>query len=186
VVELPGELSVLVMKRGRRARRAVPAPDGTSALDVAPDATGRPGIGVPAGTDGPSDFDMARGRIGSVAREPYRFARRATAGAERRRIGYRSVRVSAGPDDLRSGELTRLDRGDEVEVIGAEAGSLRIRTPDGIEGWVPRVVLVGAPAAERAEAIIDAEAGPGPRPRRLPGRRRKSPVGDAAGSSAQA
>jgi hypothetical protein len=39
----------------------------------------------------------------------------------------------------------RLDRREEVDVIGAEAGYLQIRTPDGIVGWVPRVVLVGSP-----------------------------------------
>jgi hypothetical protein len=185
VVELPGELSVLVMKRGRRVRRAVPAPDGARAFDPGPDAAARPGVAAPQGADAPIDFDAARGRIGSVAREPRRFARRATAGAERRRIGYRSVRVSAGPDDLRSTELARLDRGDEVEVIGAEAGSLRIRTPDGIEGWVPRVVLVGAPAADGAEAIVDQAAVAGPRRHGLQARRRKSIAGDATGSSAR-
>ena len=64
-------------------------------------------------------------------------------------MAYQSVRVSAGPDDLRSAELTRPHRRDEVEVIGEEGGSLQVRLPDGIEGWVPRVVLVGPPADTR-------------------------------------
>jgi SH3-like domain-containing protein len=51
--------------------------------------------------------------------------------------------VSDGPDELTSNEVGRLDRGDEIEVIGEHEGALRIRTPSGLEGWVPRVVIVG-------------------------------------------
>jgi hypothetical protein len=58
-------------------------------------------------------------------------------------IGYRLVKLSDGADDLRSREIGRLDRGDEVEVIGEEGGSLKVRTPSGLEGWVPRVAIVG-------------------------------------------
>jgi SH3-like domain-containing protein len=51
--------------------------------------------------------------------------------------------VSDGPDDIRTSEVGRLDRGDEVEVIGERDGFLKVRTPSGLEGWVPRVVIVG-------------------------------------------
>ena len=80
---------------------------------------------------------------GPVALEPVRFAGPPPAGVERRTIGYRLVRVSDGPDDIRTREVGRLDRGDEVEVIGESDGFLQVRTPSGLEGWVPRVVIVG-------------------------------------------
>jgi hypothetical protein len=40
-------------------------------------------------------------------------------------------------------EIGRLDRGDEVEVLGEQDGMLQVRTPTGLLGWVPRVVIVG-------------------------------------------
>jgi hypothetical protein len=78
-----------------------------------------------------------------VAHQPAVFAAKPRSGTERRTIAYRLVRLSAGPDDLRSAEVGRLDRGDEVEVIGEHDGFLHVRTPTGLEGWVPRVVIVG-------------------------------------------
>jgi hypothetical protein len=77
------------------------------------------------------------------ARQPARFAAPPQAGVERRTVAYRLVRLSDGPDDATSNEVDRLDRGDEVEVIGEQEGFLLVRTPTGLEGWVPRVVLVG-------------------------------------------
>jgi hypothetical protein len=78
-----------------------------------------------------------------VAHEPVRFDAPAAAGVERRRISYRLVRVSDAPDDIRSSEIGRLDRGDEVEVIGESGGYLQVRTASGLVGWVPRMVIVG-------------------------------------------
>jgi SH3-like domain-containing protein len=62
---------------------------------------------------------------------------------ERRTVAYRLVRVSDGPDDATSNEIDRLDRGDEVEVIAEQEGFVQVRTPSGLEGWVPRVAFVG-------------------------------------------
>ena len=53
-------------------------------------------------------------------------------------MGYRRVRLSDAPDDVSSRELGRLDRGDEVEVVGSYEGFLQVRTPDGVVGWIPR------------------------------------------------
>jgi hypothetical protein len=64
-------------------------------------------------------------------------------GVERRRIAYRFVRVADRPDDSSSMEVSRLDRGDEVEITGEHEGYLHIVTPDGVDGWVQRVVIVG-------------------------------------------
>ena len=79
----------------------------------------------------------------AAVHEPARFGASPKAGVERRTIGYRLVRVSDGPDDIRSKEVGRLDRGDEVEVIAEHENFLRVRSPSGLEGWVPRVVIVG-------------------------------------------
>jgi hypothetical protein len=79
----------------------------------------------------------------TVGRDPVRFAASPRSGVERRTIGYRLVRMSDGPDEVRSAEVGRLDRGDEVEVIAEHEGFLQVRTPSGLEGWVPRVVIVG-------------------------------------------
>jgi Bacterial SH3 domain len=78
-----------------------------------------------------------------VSRDPIRFTTPPRKGVERSTVAYRLVRVSDGPDDHASIEIGRLDRGDEVEVIGDSEGYLKVRTPTGLEGWIPRMVLVG-------------------------------------------
>jgi hypothetical protein len=50
--------------------------------------------------------------------------------------------VSAGPDDLHFAEVARLDRLDEVEVIGEADGSVQVPTPDDVVGWIRRVVFL--------------------------------------------
>ena len=67
-------------------------------------------------------------------------------GVERARVGYRRVRISSEPDAVRSTELGRLDRGDEVEILESHEGFLQIRTPDNITGWILRHTIVGAPS----------------------------------------
>jgi hypothetical protein len=76
-------------------------------------------------------------------REPIRFTSPPSKGVVRSTVAYRLVRVTDGPDDHMSMEIGRLDRGDEVEVIGDREGYLKVRTPTGLEGWIPRMVLVG-------------------------------------------
>jgi hypothetical protein len=66
-------------------------------------------------------------------------------GVERARIGYRRVRISSKPDAVRSVELGRLDRGDEVEIVDSYEGYLQIRTTDDICGWILRHTIVGGP-----------------------------------------
>jgi SH3-like domain-containing protein len=67
-------------------------------------------------------------------------------GVERAKIGYRKVRVSSAPDSVRSVELGRLDRGDEVEILDSFEGFLQVRTPDDVIGWILRHTIVGAPS----------------------------------------
>lgn len=139
-IEVPGGLSVLVMDRRRGSGR------GGSVVDVAgASAMAGAGPGMIGPTGSFDDPARAGGRFVGVGRAPLRFSAPAASTAERRIVAYRYVRVSAGPDDLRFPELARLDRRDEVEVIGSEVGYLQVRTPDGIVGWVPRIVLVGSP-----------------------------------------
>jgi hypothetical protein len=101
-----------------------------------------------ANAAGPSSMLRGQRQAGEpgmlpAPRQPERFESPPRAGSERRTIGYRLVRLSDGPDGLRSRELARLDRGDEVEIVGEADGALKVRTPSGLEGWVPRVAIVG-------------------------------------------
>jgi len=72
-------------------------------------------------------------------------AKGAPKGPERFHIGYRGVRLGDGPDEFRSTELGRLDRGDEVEILGSHEGFLQVRTPAGLTGWIPRHTITGSP-----------------------------------------
>ena len=74
------------------------------------------------------------------------FAKPPRKGVERAKVGYRRVRISSEPDAIRSIELGRLDRGDEVEILDSSEGFLHVRTPDDITGWILRHTIVGAPA----------------------------------------
>lgn len=76
-------------------------------------------------------------------RAPQVFASPSAAGAERVKVGYRRVRVSSKPDAVRSVELGRLERGDEVEILESYEGFLRVQTSDGIVGWIQRHTVVG-------------------------------------------
>jgi hypothetical protein len=75
----------------------------------------------------------------SVART---FAKPPSNGVERATVRSRLVRFNAEPDDLRSAELGRLDRGDEVEIVGSFEGFLNVRVPDGTTGWIHRSALI--------------------------------------------
>jgi hypothetical protein len=66
-------------------------------------------------------------------------------GISRAKVGYRRVRISSEPDAVRSTELGRLDRGDEVEILESYEGFLQVRTPDDTVGWILRHTIVGAP-----------------------------------------
>jgi uncharacterized membrane protein YgcG len=63
--------------------------------------------------------------------------------AVRRKITYRLVRLSDGPDDLRTKEIMRLDRGDEIEILGQEGSYIQVRTPVGAIGWIPSLSIIG-------------------------------------------
>jgi hypothetical protein len=80
---------------------------------------------------------------GWQARPALHFDKPAARDVVRRQITYRLVRLSDAPDDLRSTELMRLDRGDEIEIVGQELSFLQVRTPTGEIGWIPSVSIIG-------------------------------------------
>ena len=79
----------------------------------------------------------------AVASSVRTFGKPPKKGVERAMVGYRRVRISSEPDAVRSVELGRLDRGDEVEILESHEGFLRVRTPDEITGWILRHTVVG-------------------------------------------
>jgi SH3 domain-containing protein len=131
-----GSLAIFAMDRRRRRQTERASVVGGS---TAPSDKTEPAASLEAAADGP-DATPWMARPGHV---PLRFASPAGRGVERRTVGYRQVRVSAGPDDIRTPEVGRVDRGDEIEVIGEDPSYFQIRTPDGVEGWVPRFVILG-------------------------------------------
>jgi hypothetical protein len=74
-------------------------------------------------------------------RRPLLFVLAPDRGVIRRRITERLVRLSDAPDDRRSREIMRLDRGDEVEVLGHHGIVLWVRTPTGDVGWIPEASI---------------------------------------------
>jgi hypothetical protein len=66
---------------------------------------------------------------------------------ERRKIGYRLVRLLDSPDELRGQEIGLLDRGDEVKLLDRQGVYWLVLSPDGRQGWVHRMVLADPGAA---------------------------------------
>ena len=81
--------------------------------------------------------------VSAPPRTPQVFSTPSAAGVERVKVGYRRVRLSSKPDAVRSVELGRLERGDEVDILESYEGFLRVQTPDGIAGWIQRHTVVG-------------------------------------------
>jgi SH3 domain-containing protein len=107
-------------------------------------STGASGGSTPRPWGAAGSVDEAGpGGLTSTVREPLRFQAPPRPGVERRTIAYRLIRVADQPDATGSSEICRLDRGDEIEIIGEHEGYLQIKTPTGIEGWVQRMVIVG-------------------------------------------
>jgi hypothetical protein len=138
ILEGNGSLSIFAVDRRRRRQT------GGATTILEPGEGGGIAGGAPDLPTGPDGFlDAPAVAWGALTGRPaLRFETPAGRNVERRRVGYRQVRISAGPDDVRTAELGRIDRGDEIEVIGEDASYFRIRTPDGIEGWVPRFVIL--------------------------------------------
>ena len=81
-----------------------------------------------------------------------------SAGAERRLVRYRIVRLLDRPDELLASTVGSLDEGDQVAVVEQSGLYRRVETPDGRTGWLHKMTLgdvVDAPAAEDAEIDTD-------------------------------
>jgi hypothetical protein len=74
---------------------------------------------------------------------------------ERRRIGYRLVRLMDSPDELRSVEVGTLDQGDEVQLLERYGAYWRVLCPDGRQGWIHRMTLLDAPVPVAAAAATE-------------------------------
>jgi hypothetical protein len=150
-------LFALIMRRGRRDERETAA-GGLTVEDATQSALAAAASAATAAADPDVSLDEAHmprwrrpsvqaARQGSarfgppVSRPALRFAAPAPTGVERVAVHYRFVRVADAPDDVRSVELGRLDRGDEVDVLDRRTGFALVRAPDGLEGWVPRMTL---------------------------------------------
>jgi hypothetical protein len=77
---------------------------------------------------------------------------------ERRRIGYRLVRLLDSPDELRSTEIGFLDQGDEVQLLQRHGAYWLVLCPDGRQGWVHRMTL----AVPAQPALVEDEPEPMP------------------------
>lgn len=136
-----GLFGLVLFRRDRHAARGRRSPrDGAvdSAILPANKATG-------TAAEGRSAVVRPSSVMGAMmARPPLRFTAPAAAGVERRTVRYRLVRIGDGEDDVRSLELGRLDRGDEVEVLAWHEGHAQIRTPEGIVGWVASATILGS------------------------------------------
>jgi hypothetical protein len=86
----------------------------------------------------------------SATRPAERFDRPPARGVERRIVSYQGVGVGDGLDGVRSVELGRLERGDEVEVLEWREGTVLVRTPGGLEGWVHGASIIGGQATDDA------------------------------------
>ena len=73
---------------------------------------------------------------------------------ERRRIGYRLVRLLDSPDELRATEIGVVDQGDEVQLLDRHGAYWLVLCPDGRQGWLHRMTL----------ADVDAGTTPAPVP----------------------
>lgn len=129
---LAAALSVLATARaGRRepAGRTSPVSTRTSPLAV---------TAAPSSNGGPRSDALTGNRpTGLPSRPALRFEKPPGRNVVRRQITYRLIRLSDGQDELRSREIMRLDRGDEVDIIDQQGRFMQVRTPTGAVGWIP-------------------------------------------------
>jgi len=138
-----GGLSLATIVAGRtRRRRNEPTP-----------AAVPPPPAIVASAPVPEVAPLDPSWSGLVRRESIRFEKPARRGVERCRVASRLVPLHAEPDPL-SPVLARLDSGDEVDVIRQEGSECFVRTPAGLEGWLPGLALtsLSAPGSEGSEA----------------------------------
>ena len=148
-------LFLLILRRGRRDERNPVIGAQPEDSEHLPAAIGAgTAAAVARGETSPEEAEMPRWRRPSlqaarhasrfgppVSRPALKFNEPPVSGIERVAVHYRFVRVADTPDDVRSIELGRLDRGDEVDVLARRTGFAFVRAPDGLEGWVPRMTI---------------------------------------------
>jgi hypothetical protein len=102
----------------------------------------RPVPDLLVGTIVPVVDDDAAGPF-AMSREPMRFGAPPAKGIDRCRVVSRLVALRREPDELSWPHPDRLDVGDEVDVLRQDGTHCYVRTPHGLEGWVPGLTLSG-------------------------------------------
>lgn len=129
--------------KGKTGAKVAAAGDAASApIEATPAVAAAPDDSLPLA----ATLSAAAARAAAAAKAPTearKFDKPPAKGVKRYTVAYRHVRISETTDEVRSRELGRLDRGDEVELIDSFEGALQVRTPDGVVGWIPRQTIVG-------------------------------------------
>jgi hypothetical protein len=151
----------VVLSRQRLHDPAIPIAGIGTPIAVGAPATAKGTLAVPPEPDRADPLPPAGTAVGgarhlgpirpSAGRPALRFDAPPGPGVERRTVSYRQVRVGDGPDGVRSAEVGRLERGDEVEVIEWRDGTALVRNPDGLQGWIHSATIIGG----RVEPLPD-------------------------------
>lgn len=88
---------------------------------------------------------------GSIREQQLRFSAPPEPGIDRCRVVSRLVPLRTEPDEFSPSYAERLDVGDEVDVLRQEGPYCLVRTPSGLEGWVPGLTLTGTGATPPEE-----------------------------------
>jgi hypothetical protein len=83
-----------------------------------------------------------------ISRDPMRFTAPPAVGVDRCSVVSRLVALRREPDEMSWPNPERLDVGDEVDVLRQDGPYCYVRTPVGMEGWVPGLTLSGVKAPD--------------------------------------
>lgn len=104
----------------------------------------------------PSLMEARRANPGhSGERAPVRFDD-AIESADRLVVRYDLARLTDTPDEASGRELGIVGRGDEVLVLEKHGPYRRVRTPDGVEGWIHRTALAAIELTTSLEEAMNA------------------------------
>lgn len=129
-LSITGRMSTVAVLRERSGRQAPLDDAAFAASPAAEPASART-----------QQVDPAWG--GSIREQELRFSAPPEPGIDRCRVVSRLVPLRTEPDEFSPSYAERLDVGDEVDVLRQEGPYCLVRTPSGLEGWVPGLALTG-------------------------------------------
>jgi hypothetical protein len=113
-------------------------------------------------TDTTTAVRTAAAMVAAPARTPAVFAGPGDELVERARVRYDAVPLLDRPDDVLGRTQGELDAEDEVEVLERSEIWARVRTPNGMTGWLPGMTIsMLAPAAAAIAADVPLAGNPG-------------------------